>query len=103
MVVHQSKDTHMEYHKCMPLFCIASGHNMSYIYEWEKVKVGPVGADSPVLWVDSPGLYSCTVTNGMEKCFSRSMRVSMVPPPDPEDGALNLMLTPFDLFIDYRY
>lgn len=44
------------------------------------VNVGDAGADSPVLWVDSPGVCRCTIADDSNKLFSYNIHehVSMV-------------------------
>ena len=58
--------------QCVPLYCIASIHSLDYIYEWKHGQKPLVG-NSPVMWVNSPGTYTCVVSaDGMSsrsKCF----------------------------------
>ena len=77
-VVYQSKDTVLASGQCCPLVCVASGHKLSYIYEWNKVNDGSVGADSPVLWVNTSGIYRCKVSDAGTHCYSNNVRVTMI-------------------------
>ena len=42
------------------LFCVASPYTLECSYSWRNAH-GPVGVDSPVLYVKLPGVYKCTV------------------------------------------
>ena len=42
------------------IFCIASPYTLECSYCWSNAH-GPVGVDSPVLYVKLPGVYKCTV------------------------------------------
>lgn len=59
----------------MPLYCIATDHNLMYKYQWERANE-KIGVNSPVVWVNQVGDYRCTVSNGTTQCFSEVIHVS---------------------------
>lgn len=42
------------------LFCIPSPYTLECSFLWSNAH-GPVGVDSPVLYIKLPGIYKCTV------------------------------------------
>ena len=48
----------------MPLYC---HHSLSYEYAWDNLS-GNVGMHSPVLYVNKPGVYHCSVTDNQKRC-----------------------------------
>lgn len=59
----------------IPLYCIVSNHSSGVQYSWDNIR-GPVGVNSPVLYVSQPGTYRCTVTEDEgDTCFSKSIVV----------------------------
>ena len=74
-VVHQSGKTTIKDENIVPLFCIASNHSLLHVYSWEKVGTGKVGVDSPVLWLNVPGEYRCTVSSVGEQCYTDNIAV----------------------------
>ena len=76
-MVHQSRrDVVMSSDKPIPLYCVASQHSLSTLYEWSNIN-GCVGIHSPILYVWDPGMYRCSVTNtDGEKAYSRDIKVT---------------------------
>ena len=62
VIVHQSPGT--VYLKqdgsSVPLYCVATTHSLKHTYTW-KEDTTSLSASSPVLWVNKPGAYRCTV------------------------------------------
>ncbi len=63
----------------VPIFSVASGHQLDYVYTWRQ-SGRVVGNNSPVLWVDTPGVYQCTCTScssveGPRSCSSREITI----------------------------
>ncbi len=56
----------------VPLFAVANGHNVTTEYEWSDHH-RHTGTCSPVLLVDTPGLYKCVV-----KCPTNSVKIRML-------------------------
>lgn len=78
MVVHQSDVKQLLHGKddIIPLYCIASRHSLSTLYEWDNV-VGPIGVNSPVTYISEPGTYRCVVTDGDGKvAYARDVVVT---------------------------
>ena len=84
-VIHQTTDTVTTEGRCVPLFCVATNHSLSYTYQWESISDGKIGANSPVLWVNKAGSYKCTVSNGSIQCYSELITVA------DDDGKLGSM------------
>ena len=60
----------------VPLYCIASHHSLQYTYTWDNLD-GEVGMHSPILYVNKPGVYRCTIDDDLgNQCFSRSIVIS---------------------------
>ena len=57
------------------LYCIASSHNFDTTYTW-KIAFGTVGINSPVLYAKLPGVYQCTVRNGISEATSKQMVIT---------------------------
>ena len=53
------------------LYCIVNVLSMKTTYVWH----GAVLPSSPVVYVDKPGIYFCTVTDGDEEVTSHCFRV----------------------------
>ena len=51
----------------IPLFCVASEHSLDIQYKWNSVKK-EIPGNSPVLWINSPGMYLCVITAGRYSC-----------------------------------
>ena len=68
----------------IPLYCVASAHCIEYKYEWQ-VGGQHTGCNSPILWINTPGLYRCRVRHRIrqEECVTELIRVSAV---DSEKG-----------------
>ena len=45
------------------VYCIISPYTLKCLYTWKNAK-GPVGVNSPVLYVKLPGVYQCTIKSG---------------------------------------
>jgi hypothetical protein len=56
------------------LFCIVSPYTLKCVYSWKNA-LGPVGVNSPVLYVKLPGVYQCTVRSGAYEVTSNEMIV----------------------------
>ena len=79
-VVHQSPpDVHLpDWEEAVPLYCVASTHSLAHTYQWENSGEAITGS-TPVLWVNKPGVYKCTI-KGPEvscpvECCSRGITV----------------------------
>lgn len=76
-VVHQTTgEVSLTSGAVVPLFCIASGHNLCLNYKWSKLGQHEdcCLGNTPVMWVDSPGIYRCQVSSQTaETCFSSNM------------------------------
>ena len=78
MVVHQSTAKQLLHGKddVIPLYCVASQHSLSTSYEWDNV-AGPVGINSPVIYVTKPGTYRCVVSDaGGKVAYARNIVVT---------------------------
>lgn len=64
----------MKEKESIPLFCIASGPTLDFVYKWNSVDK-EIPCNSPVLWVSSPGTYRCVVTAGWYSCSSNTFIV----------------------------
>ena len=75
-VVHQSDSMKaIGEDDVIPLYCIVSNHSSGVQYSWDNIR-GPVGVNSPVLYVSQPGTYRCTITEVEgDTCFSKSIVV----------------------------
>ena len=76
-VVHQSEGNYcLPPRGTIPLYCVASHHSLSYVYERDNL-CGDVGMHSPVVYVNKPGVYRCSVTdNQKRRCYSKSITVN---------------------------
>ena len=74
VVLHQSQGCTLPSNQVAIVYCIASNHSSSCKYQWRNSD-GDVGVNSPVLYVNKPGVYRCTVHCGGQQCFSRSINV----------------------------
>ena len=59
-----------------PIYAIASGHSLDYKYKWDNV-TSDLAGNTPVMWVNEPGSYRCTVTHNAKnaQCFSHVITV----------------------------
>ena len=71
-MVHQSSKTILGEEN--PLYCVVSGHCLDYTYSW-KHGASPVGENSPILWPDQVGMYTCRVSHGLKSCSSAVIEV----------------------------
>ena len=58
----------------IPIFCLASGHSFDHQYNW-SLGDKSIPGNSPVLWIASPGSYSCEISSGWYKCSSKTITV----------------------------
>ena len=77
VVVHQSEPVNeLRENDVLPIFCIASNHNVQVDHQWKREGWGDLGLSSPVLYVIQPGVYVCRVTDEMDrKCMSQQIKV----------------------------
>jgi len=78
-VIHQSPAEVMltQEEQTIPLYCIASGHCLEYTYRW-NLSGRHTGVNSPVCWVNQPGLYQCRVEHHImqDECSSHLIVVN---------------------------
>ena len=55
----------------IPLYCIVSKHGLDDVYQW----LHDQQANTPVLWINLPGVYSCSVTRESRVCKSNAISV----------------------------
>ena len=75
-IIHQSpsKIVLSQGTESFPIFCVASGHSLDFVYRWNSGDK-EIRGNSPVLWISSPGTYSCDVSAGWYKCSSSTIIV----------------------------
>lgn len=77
-VVHQSSACTMAPGETILLYCVSSQHTSSTDYLWSN-ESGDVGMNSPVLYVNKPGIYRCVVSNKRRRLgpvYSRTISVT---------------------------
>ena len=57
-----------------PIFCVTSGHSLDFVYRWNSGDK-EIRGNSPVIWISTPGTYSCDVNAGWYKCLSSTIIV----------------------------
>jgi hypothetical protein len=62
-----------------PVFCLGSKHDINTSYKWRLYESHSEFIDSPVIYVNQPGLYSCAVTYGDEMAESKVISVEIDP------------------------
>ena len=74
-VISQTTEALVTEGSVIPLFCVATGHNLKYTYKWSTLDQ-PLSGNTPVMWVNSPGVYRCQVSNKKESCYSANIIVT---------------------------
>lgn len=71
----------------IPIYCVVSGHSLYDDYKWDCVdRIVP--GNTPVLWVNVPGVYRCRITRGGQVCSSAVIIVEL--PTYSEEGIMIL-------------
>ena len=63
-MVHQSCDSVIRKGEVLTLYCVASHHSLNYTYTWDNLD-GEVGMHSPIYYASKPGVYRCTIDDGL--------------------------------------
>ena len=61
--------------KPIPIYCVTSNHSLD-VYEWDQVDI-KIPGNSPVMWVNVPGVYRCKNIRDGFTCTFKVMNVEM--------------------------
>ncbi len=58
----------------IPLYCVVSNHSMDTVFNWKRGLRDQL-VNTPVLWVNVAGIYSCSITSQGRVCQSAAFTV----------------------------
>lgn len=77
-VIHQTTATVISKGSVVPIFCVVPNHSLGTTYQWSKhgAMKHKFLDNTPVMWVDEPGIYRCQVEQrGMDVVYSADIVV----------------------------
>ena len=78
-MIYQTNATAINKGSVVPILCVVPNHSLHMIYKWSKRGAGKYTYtdNTPVLWVDQPGIFRCQVERGMDVVHSADIGVFM--------------------------